>query len=302
MAAPTKTTHKTTYPSLDPTRPELSAKGKTIVITGGGTGIGAEAAKYFAKAGAFRVAILGRREQPLLETKSAINADFPTTEIIAIATDVTSYDQVKAAFEKVAGDGKIDVLCANAARLGPVGHFTTLEPDAWWEATTANIQGAVNVTKAFLNHAAGNAVIMDTNSIAAHANLGIGFSSYNVSKMATARFYQSIQFEHPELSVFSFQPGVIATDMNRESGYKPQVEGEELEWKGVGKDTGALLAGYDDPSLAASFMVWLASPEARFLKGKFVWANWDVDELQARREEIEGTPFLSIGLQGWPCV
>jgi hypothetical protein len=49
---PTKTSHKTAYPAISPTRPELTAKGKTIVITGGGTGIGAETALYFAKAGA----------------------------------------------------------------------------------------------------------------------------------------------------------------------------------------------------------------------------------------------------------
>lgn len=31
--------------------------------------------------------------------------------------------------------------------------------------------------------------------------------------------------------------------------------------------------------LPGDFAVWLASPEAIFLAGKFVWAQWDVDEL-----------------------
>jgi len=53
-------------------------------------------------------------------------------------------------------------------------------------------------------------------------------------------------------------------------------------------------------SLPASFSVWLASPEARFLKGKFLWANWDVDELKAKAKEIEERNQLSIGLGGWP--
>lgn len=298
--APTKKIHKTTYPSLDPHRLELSAKDKTIIITGGGTGIGAEAAKYFAIAGASRIAILGRRERPLLDTKTALIAGFPDTEIIAIATDVTSRDQLEAAFGKVAGHGKIDVLCANAAVLGPLADIAATDHDAWLRATTTNIQGAFNTTKAFLKHATKNGVIIDTSSMAAHADIAIGFSSYNVSKMAIARFYQSVQFENPDLSVFSFQPGAVATDMNRAAGYKPKVEGEESEWKGVSKDTGGLMDGYDDVSLPASFMVWLASPEARFLKGKFLWANWDVDELMARKEDIEGKSYLSVGLQGWP--
>jgi hypothetical protein len=59
-------------------------------------------------------------------------------------------------------------------------------------------------------------------------------------------------------------------------------------------------ADLDLVSLPASFNVWLASPEARFLKGKFLWANWDVDELKAQAKEIEAGTQLSIGLVGWP--
>lgn len=61
-------------------------------------------------------------------------------------------------------------------------------------------------------------------------------------------------------------------------------------------------ANYDEVSLPASFNVWLAAPEARFLKGKFLWANWDIDELKARAEELESSTQLSIGLVGWPFV
>lgn len=44
--------------------------------------------------------------------------------------------------------------------------------------------------------------------------------------------------------------------------------------------------------------MWLASGEAEFLRGKFVFANWDVDELKARKSEIVGTETLVIGLDG----
>lgn len=51
--------------------------------------------------------------------------------------------------------------------------------------------------------------------------------------------------------------------------------------------------------LPGDFCVWLASKEAKFLHGKFVWANWDVDELKARAEEIEKDPMaLQWSLQG----
>lgn len=53
-------------------------------------------------------------------------------------------------------------------------------------------------------------------------------------------------------------------------------------------------------SLPATFSVWLASPEAHFLNRKFLWANWDVDELKARAEEIRNGPMFDLTLVGWP--
>jgi hypothetical protein len=48
--------------------------------------------------------------------------------------------------------------------------------------------------------------------------------------------------------------------------------------------------------LPAHFMVWAASDEARFLNGKSVWANWDVDELKAGKDSIEGSEKFTLGL------
>lgn len=51
--------------------------------------------------------------------------------------------------------------------------------------------------------------------------------------------------------------------------------------------------------LPGHFCVWLASPEAKFLKDKFVWANWDVDELKERADEIKNNKFLlTVHLDG----
>ena len=47
-------------------------------------------------------------------------------------------------------------------------------------------------------------------------------------------------------------------------------------------------------------MVWAASTEAKFLNGRFAWANWDVDELKAAAADIEAGPRFTTGLLGWP--
>jgi hypothetical protein len=55
---------------------------------------------------------------------------------------------------------------------------------------------------------------------------------------------------------------------------------------------------FSSDDLPGSFFVWLASDEANFLKGKTVWANWDVEELIARKEEIAKSLLLTVGLRG----
>lgn len=50
--------------------------------------------------------------------------------------------------------------------------------------------------------------------------------------------------------------------------------------------------------LPASFTVWACSPEARFLKGKTVWSNWDVEELMARKADVVGSGLLTTSLEG----
>jgi len=53
-------------------------------------------------------------------------------------------------------------------------------------------------------------------------------------------------------------------------------------------------------SLPGNFHVWLSSKEASFLRRKFVWVNWDVEELQAKAKEIEASTRFNIGLETWP--
>lgn len=45
------------------------------------------------------------------------------------------------------------------------------------------------------------------------------------------------------------------------------------------------------------FAVWLASPEADFLNGRYVWAQWDVDDLISMKEKVLADPSaLTTGL------
>ena len=189
-----------------------------MIITGGGTGIGAETAHSFAEAGASRIALIGRREQPLLDTKASIEHKFANVEVFVASADVTKKSDVDKAFSNFLGNGKIHILMSNAAMLGPKESVRDVDGDKFVDAIQQNLKGSLNVAQAFLRHAATDAVAIEINSCVAHMNFAPGLAAYSVAKMAVFRLWDSLAFANPELSVFHVQPGSVNTDMNKEAG------------------------------------------------------------------------------------
>jgi NAD(P)-dependent dehydrogenase (short-subunit alcohol dehydrogenase family) len=122
----------------DPFRPDL-LKGKTTIITGGGSGLGRSMALRLASLGA-RVAVLGRREGPLQETRKAITDAGGTAA--AVPCDVRDPALVKAAFDAAeAALGPVNQLINNAA-----GNFLSASEDLSANAFNAVVQIVLNGT------------------------------------------------------------------------------------------------------------------------------------------------------------
>jgi NAD(P)-dependent dehydrogenase (short-subunit alcohol dehydrogenase family) len=179
-----------------------------VIVTGGGTGIGAETARSFAAAGASRIALLGRRVKPLLYIKAAIERDFPSAEVFIASTDITKKSEVDVAFEEFLGERKVDVLVSNAGSMEPSESVEDENEHTFTEFIETSIQGSFFVAQAFLRHAAANAVAINLSSSAAHWNFGLNFAACSIAKIAVVRLWDSLGFAHPELSVFHIQPGV----------------------------------------------------------------------------------------------
>jgi len=130
---PVKTYHRDTYPAINPTSPHLSTKGKNIVISGGGTGIGREIARSFAKSGASTIHILGRRENKLLEMKQLVEKNYPNTQVYTHVADIVKRDELDAAFQAINSTvGLINVLIANAAYMADYKPFAEADPEEWF--------------------------------------------------------------------------------------------------------------------------------------------------------------------------
>ena len=90
----------------------MDVKGSVIVVTGGGSGIGASVAKRLAKDGA-KVAICGRRADVLDKVVGEIKA--AGGEAIGVPTDITSEEAVGNLMDKtIEAFGRLDVVFANA--------------------------------------------------------------------------------------------------------------------------------------------------------------------------------------------
>lgn len=216
---PTRLWHNKAQPSTLPTRPELSAKGKSVIVTGGGsTGIGGATARHFAEAGASRIALLGRRETPLLENKAFIENAFPTVEVVTIPTDVTQKSEVDAAFGRftAAGSGgkTIDVLVHCAAFVGPKDAMADVDGQQFLETIRVNVAGSLYVAQAFVQHAAPGAVAIDVSSWGAHLRLNDVYSAYCIAKTAVYKLWDTIAVANPGLSVFHTQPGCVRTELS----------------------------------------------------------------------------------------
>ncbi|EXJ56039.1 hypothetical protein A1O7_08970 [Cladophialophora yegresii CBS 114405] len=224
MVLPSLTTkyHHAPYPSIDPNRPELSASGKVVVVTGGGTGIGAATALAFVTAGARVVALLGRRPQPLQESKSQIQSAYPSAEILTFPLDVTDEAAVGDCFASLTHRYRgIDVCINAAAYLSDQGTIAAGPVSEFWKAFEVNVKGGFIVAQQFLrNGSRDGSVLIGINSLIAHLPASIVEqcpASYASSKIALAKLYEYVASENPGVRCYSLHPGVVETEMAAKS-------------------------------------------------------------------------------------
>lgn len=169
----TKVTRHDTYPDIDPTREELSAAGKHVVVTGGGSGIGKSVALSFARAGAASVAIISRRRTVLEKAVEEIGAVGSRTQVLLGTADATDRTSMDVAFQSITDQtgGRVDILVSNAGGLPSPGTVAEADVTSLKLGFEMNVVTSFNTFQAFLPYASTNACILNTSSGIGHVSI-----------------------------------------------------------------------------------------------------------------------------------
>jgi NAD(P)-dependent dehydrogenase (short-subunit alcohol dehydrogenase family) len=211
--------HRDTYSAIDETLPQNSCKGRSVFITGAGTGIGKAIALSFARAGASAIYIAARRKANLEETKVEALKIAPECQFETFEMDVVNAAQVKDVFTKVASiNGKpLDILVSNAGYVAYLAQTAESSFDSIWNHFEVNVKGAMLVIREFLKHCAPKgATIVNVSSGAAVLNYADGLSGYSAAKVALVKIldYMHREEKHRDLRIFNIHPGVVPTSMS----------------------------------------------------------------------------------------
>jgi NAD(P)-dependent dehydrogenase (short-subunit alcohol dehydrogenase family) len=228
--------------------------GRVVVVTGGGSGIGAATCRRFAADGA-TVAVLDRRGEAAKSVAAEVAG-------LAVEADVADPSAVEAAFEEIAAaTGRITDVVSNAGlgRWKPLADVTDAE---WRLLVDVNLSGAFYVLREAVPHlrAAGRGSIVHVASLNAHRAVP-GEGPYSAAKAGVVNLTKTAALElAPDIRVNCVSPGVVDTPLTA------PITGSAALSEAI---TGAIPAGrIASAAEVADVIAFLASDAAGFITGQ----------------------------------
>ncbi|MEX1039815.1 MAG: SDR family oxidoreductase [Pirellulaceae bacterium] len=258
---------------------DLQLNHKTVVITGGASGIGLATARGFAREGA--KIVLWDLNPAVTEAAAAITEEF-SVSAMGMKVDITSEDEVlEATRETVSKVERIDCLVhAAAIGSGKFGFpFTNLQPADWHKILQVNVMGMVHVAHAVApvmrEQQAGSMVFLA--SVAGQ----IGSQTdppYSAAKAANINFAQVIAKDLAPhgIRVNTVCPGMVQTPLNRsvwQAWHDQTTPDQRLDyetWAGQKIKAIVPLGKWQTPEAIADMIVFLSSARAEHVTGQTI--------------------------------
>ena len=240
----------------------MSLKGRTAVVTGGGSGIGRAVAQRLARDDA-AIAIWDLNEQGAAETAALITAAGGTA--VALRVDAADAAAIKGAADKTrAALGPITIIVNNAGITGNVP-FLELAVDAWDRMIAVNLKGPYLCTREvlpdMLTAGWGRIINITSSSIQTGAT---NMSHYVASKGGLMGMTKALamEFAAKNITVNMVPPGFIDTPMLRGAPVNVEAFAASMPMKRPGK-----------PEDIAAACAYLASEEAGYVTGQTISVN-----------------------------
>ena len=250
-----------------------SVKGKSVLITGAGRGIGKRLAMGFAAEGAC-VGLLARSQAELDLAKLEIEQ--AGGQAIRLRADVREPDDLAHAVDRMRNSfGGLDVLITAAGVQGPIGPFLTAKPKAWNETVEVNLIGVANACRVVLPpmiEKRSGKIIMISGGGAASARPY--FTAYASAKTAVVRFAENLAAEVSDhnVQVNAMAPGAVYSTMTDEIllAGEERAGRKEIEDAENVRVTGGIAA-----EKQISLALFLASERSNHISGKLIHVNDD---------------------------
>jgi len=197
--------------------------GKTVLVTGASSGIGAATAVLFARGGA-NVILLARRKDALATVSEACLAAHKESglqqggKFVTIPLDVSDKQQIAALWEKVPQDLRdVDILVNNAGFVRGVEHVGDIAVEDIEAMFATNVFGLINMTQLLVKDfkKKGSGHVINLGSIAGIEPYA-GGSIYTATKHAVNAFTGSLRRElvNTPIRVTEILPGMVETEFS----------------------------------------------------------------------------------------
>lgn len=248
-----------------------------VLVTGAGRGIGKRLALGFAAAGA-KVGLLARSKAEL--DLAHLEIEHAGGNALRIRTDVTDFEQVNAAVDRMRRDfGGVHVLVCAAAIQGPIGPFLEQSPKTWADTIHINLLGVMNACKAVLphmiEHRSGKIIVLSGGGA---ASARPNFSAYAASKAGVVRLVETIAEEVRDhnVQINCMSPGGTYTHMTDEI----LRAGEKAGWKETEDALEIRRTGGVAPEKQLQLALFLASEQSNHISGKLIHVSDDWKKLK----------------------
>jgi 3-oxoacyl-[acyl-carrier protein] reductase len=206
-----------------------SLTGKVAFITGAGRGIGKATAMALANEGV-NLGLLGTTESNLKQVASVVEG--LGVKVAYTAVDVSNFEQVQQAIEKITNQlGKADILI-NSAGTSKFASLLDMNPEEWKRIIDVNLMGTYYVTRTvlpqFIEKNSGDVInISSTNGL----NGAATSSAYSASKFGVIGLTESLAQEvrRNNIRVTALTPSTVATDMAIELNLIPENDEKYMQ-------------------------------------------------------------------------